>query len=292
VRSLRSSQEATRRRRSSIPRRWCVVSIIAVLPVIGFHPRISGTDLAVGKHHAHHGHRSRLRLIFQSDFAGPQLNGAVWDTCYPWVVPSAGCTNFANPEYEWYLPSQVQLSKGALDLVAQQMPTEGQNSSGGPEEYQCRSGMVTTYPGFRFQYGEVKVVARLPFKAGLWSGLWLAAANLKFPPEIDMVEYWGRKTRSAGVYLHPYDGIRLTAYPPVANLSRGWHTFELDWTPTQLTWFIDGQVVLATNQQIPDQPMYFVADLAYSSTNPALIESGSGCNGILAIKSVQVWQSS
>lgn len=231
-----------------------------------------------------------MRLIFQSHFLGSQLNSSIWDTCYPWTNASTGCTNFSNPEYEWYLPSQVQLANGILNLVAKQLTTEGQAANGSPMEYQCRSGMVTTYPGFRFEYGYMKVVARLPFSPGLWSGLWLAAANLKFPPEIDIVEYWGRKTRSAGVYLHPYDGIRLTSYPAVPNLSIGWHTFAVNWTPSRLTWYIDGQEVMTTRHQIPDQPMYFVADLAYSSTNQTLIDSGSGCNGDLAIKSVEVWR--
>lgn len=288
MRALRSSRMVSRWRRSCIQRQLCVVSIVALLPVLGFQPRSTGADIgAVQKPHAH---RSRFRLVFQSNFAGQQLNATVWDTCYPWADTLTGCTNYNNPEYEWYLPSQDRVTHGVLHLVAQQLPTEGRAADGAPMEYVCRSGMVNTYPGFRFEYGYVKVVARLPFKPGLWSALWLAAANLKWPPEIDMIEYWGRRTRSAGVYLHPDDGIRITAYPAVPNLSLGWHTFALDWTPYQLTWSIDGQVVLTTSHQVPHQPMYFIADLAYTSTNPALIESGSGCNGILEIKSVQVWR--
>lgn len=283
-------QLALRARRRGIRRRWSVVSVLALLPILGFHAQISSPSSGAHRAHSHDPHPAGLRLVFQSNFSGSQLNTSVWDTCYPWVVASAGCTNFANPEYEWYLPSQVQLSNGVLDLVAQQLPTEGRSPNGAPTEYECRSGLVNTYPGFRFEYGYVKVVARLPFKRGLWSALWLAAANLKYPPEIDMIEYWGRKTRSAGVYLHPYDGIRLTSYPTVANLSVGWHTFALDWTPSRLTWFIDGQAVLTTRHQIPDQPMYFMADLAYTSTNPALIATGSGCNGVLSLKSVQIWK--
>jgi beta-glucanase (GH16 family) len=233
---------------------------------------------------------TNLHLVFNSNFDGTRLDNALWGTCYPWMDGPRGCTNFGNPEYEWYLPSQVQISRGVLDLVAQRKPTLGENVNGHPEEYVCRSGMVTTYPGFRFEYGYVRVVARLPKTEGLWSALWLSASNLRWPPEIDLIEYWGRRTHSAAVYFHPLGGVRLQAFPGVGNLSSGWHTFALDWTPTQLTWFIDGQEVLSTRQHIPHQSMYFIADLAYTSTNPVIIKSGSGCHGTLAVKSVEVWR--
>jgi beta-glucanase (GH16 family) len=231
------------------------------------------------------------RLIFDANFSGKNLNPAIWDTCYPWAKdPATGCTNFGNPdEYEWYLPSQVSVANGDLNLVAQNLLTPGRSATGGPQEYVCRSGMATTYPGFQFQYGYVQVVAHFPDTVGLWSALWLAAANWQWPPEIDMVEYWVRKVKPVGVYFHAVGGTLLKVHPHV-NLGVGWHTYALDWTPTQLTWYIDGHVVLSTRQNVPDQPMYFLATLAYSSAKPSLIETGSGCHGTLEIKSIQVWK--
>ena len=102
-----------------------------------------------------------------------------------------GCRNWGNPEEaEWYLPSQVKVSGGDVRLYARRKPTAGTTSTGAPEEYGCRSGMITSYPGFKFEYGFVQVVANIPHGRGLWPALWLAAANGQFPPEIDMVESW------------------------------------------------------------------------------------------------------
>lgn len=237
-------------------------------------------------------HHASSQLIFRSDFSKSTLNPKIWDTCYPWANARVGCTNFGNPEYEWYLPSQVRVSDGILDLVAQRLRTKGQTSSGAPETYVCRSGMVTTYPGFRFKYGYMKVVARLPDVDGLWSALWLGPVTLKWPPEVDLIEYWGRQTNPAGVFFHPYGGVQMAEFPSVGDLGDGWHTFALDWTPSRLTMSIDGRHVLSTSQHVPQQPMFFLATLAYTSTNKALIESGSGCNGTLSIKSIKVWQQS
>lgn len=199
---------------------------------------------------------------------------------------ASGCTNFGNAdEQEWYLPSQDQVSGGVLHLVAQPVATKGTNEEGQPETYQCRSGMVTTQPSFSFEYGVVQVVARIPSTAGLWSGLWLLASDEVWPPEIDMLEQWGPPTPALSETFHPQDYEVVSADPTTGNLATGWHTFTLQWTPTSLTWWIDGQEDLTTSSDIPAQQMYFLADLADYS-----MQDAHSCNGSLLIESVKIWQ--
>lgn len=225
-------------------------------------------------------------MTFDARFTGSRLDTSVWGTCYPWAATGAGCTNFGNVEYDWDLPSQVQVSGGALRLVAQRAPTQGQDPAGAPREYQCRSGMVTTYPSLRFQYGYLQVVARLPQGAGLWSALWLAAANLQWPPEMDLVENWGPPTNRATVHFHPAGGKQASAHLPGTAFSVGWHTFSLLWTPSELAWFADGREVMLTDQNVPHQPMYFLANLA-EYHKP---DSAAQCSGELLLQSVSLWQ--
>jgi beta-glucanase (GH16 family) len=226
------------------------------------------------------------KLTFSSNFSGAKLNTKVWATCFWWAAPGAGCTNYGNgtEDKEWYLPSQVQLSGGVLHLVAQHQATAGRTSKGTAEVYSCRSGMVTTDPGFRFEYGLVQVTARIPYNTGLWSGLWLAAANHKWPPEIDILEHWDAQ-QQAKVYLHPTTGPRQggPVFTP-GNLSQGWHTFRIYWTKSLLAWYIDGVRVFATTTHIPAQATYLIMNLADVST-----ATGS-CDGTLLVKSVKVWQ--
>jgi beta-glucanase (GH16 family) len=227
---------------------------------------------------------SGMKLSFDATFSGSKLNASQWSTCYPWATTGKGCTNFGNGtrEEEWYLPSQDRVHGGALHIVAQREPTPGTNRSGAPKEYECRSGMVTTYKSLRFEYGYVKIVARIPYSKGLWAALWLATANFQWPPEIDIMEHVGT-TLIYAEYLHRVSLPRLGVTHDTPNLSTGWHDISLLWTRTQVTWYIDGLVVASTTKGVPHQLMYFIANVADDVSGPG------SCTGTMLVQSVKIW---
>jgi beta-glucanase (GH16 family) len=234
---------------------------------------------------------------FAAAFTSSRLDTSVWDTCYPQPQYRSGngCTNFGNAtkEAEWYVPSQVKVYGGVLHLVADKEPTVGASSNGASETYSCRSGMVTTYPGFRFKYGYIQVVARIPSSSGLWPALWLAAANFQWPPEMDMLEAWGGPEFFASTYFHYATPTRDTQDRGVitpASLASGWHIFGLSWTRTQMTWLLDGKPILTVRQHIPHQRMYFIANLAEYITKAHRHVTAGQCSGSLLIRSVDVWK--
>jgi len=225
----------------------------------------------------------RGKPVFDATFRGSHLNTKIWNTCYPWSS-KPDCTNFGNhEEAEWYLPSQVHVSGGLLHLLARRERTVGTTSTGARKVYGCRSGMITSYPGFKFKYGFVQVVADIPHAKGLWPALWLAAANLTFPPEIDMVESWGVDAKT-GSFYHPVTGHHSRAiYSP--KLTVGWHTYSLSWTRSKLAFYVDKKLVLTVTKNVPRQRMYFLADLA-----EYLPAKRGYCTGQLMIKSVKIWK--
>ncbi len=218
---------------------------------------------------------------FSATFPGAHLNTKVWDTCYP-EASQTGCTNFGNKEYEWYLPSQVKVGGGHLTLIATRRSVEGTAANGTAKTYYCQSGMVTSYPGFKFQYGFVQVVADVPHATGLWPALWLAAANRKSTPEIDMLESWG-VSQLTGSFFHAANSRARTTYSP--NLTRGWHTYSLSWTRAKLTFYVDSRTVLTVTKDVPRQQMFFLANIA--EYQPA---KAGDCTGQMLIKSVKVWK--
>jgi beta-glucanase (GH16 family) len=223
---------------------------------------------------------------FDATFTGSKLKTKVWDTCYPFLANyNGGCTNYDNQqEAEWYQPSQVKVSGGVVRLIAQRKQTAGATATGAQKVYGCRSGMITSYPGFKFQYGFVQVVANIPHAKGLWPALWLAAANGQFPPEIDMVESWGVKVETAS-FFHPVTGkVSRAKYSP--SLTRGWQTYSLSWTKSRLRYYVGNKLVLTVTKNVPRQAMYFIADLA-----EYLPAKAGTCTGQLDIKSVKVWKS-
>jgi hypothetical protein len=226
---------------------------------------------------------------FSATFTGSTLNPSLWGTCYasasePDGSP-AGCTNFGNKEYEWYLPAQDQVYGGAVHLVAQKIPTTGQARDGSPMTYACRSGAITSFPGLQFKYGYLQVVAQIPEEPGMWPALWLATVNGQWPPEIDILEHWGVDQESAE-FLHPVGQGQLRYKLPPDLIGTGWHTFGLSWTRSQLTWYIDGQQYFVDRVAVPRLPMYFIANLA-DSLDPA---SPGVCAGSLNIRSIEYWK--
>lgn len=221
---------------------------------------------------------------------GSKLNAKQWATCYIGANPKIGCTNFGNSqEREWYLRGQVRVSNGVLHLVAQRKATRGTNATGRKKkEYYCRSGMITSYPSLRFKYGFLQIVAKIPHSAGLWPGLWLAAANREWPPEIDILESWGVSAEAA-VFLHPrpvsaYMRSRDRAVVPVI-WTTNWQTYSIRWTRSKLTYYVGKNVVMTVRKNVPRQAMYFVADVAeYLPAKPGR------CNGQMQIRSVKYWK--
>lgn len=228
-----------------------------------------------------------MHLVLDASFHGSKLNSSIWDTCYPWAIESVGCTNFgnANKEAEWYTASQVRVSGGAVSLTAKREATPGLTRLGSHKLYNCRSGMVTTHPGFNFKYGYIQVVAHITNGTGLWPALWLSASNYQWPPEIDMLEHWGPPRNASGMFFHPTGAYQVVQpVPQSAHVTSGWHTFALDWTSSQVTWYLDGKTMFSVVQNIPHQKMYFIANVAAFNTGP------NSCNGTLKIRSVKVWQ--
>jgi beta-glucanase (GH16 family) len=170
--------------------------------------------------------------------------------------------------------------------VPERVPTQGLAIDGKPKEYQDRSGMVTTYPSYSFSYGYVQVVARIPYGSGLWSALWLLPTSLQWPPEIDIIEHYGDSPVSSQ-HLHSSTYPTQMASEATPNLSAGWHTFGLYWSPQAVIWFIDGRRVFNDTQAIPQQPMYLLADLAVYQQ----VQSGwNASSDSMDIQSVRVWQ--
>ena len=260
-----------------------VVTAVVPAAVPAFGAQASVTTVA---HAAPAVRPPRGKPAFDATFSGSHLNTTTWATCYWWAGPK-GCKNFPpagqSQEYEWYLPSQDRVSGGVVHLVAQRKKTVGTTKAGKRAVYGCRSGMLTTFRSFKFEYGFVQVVANIPHANGLWPALWLDAANVKSRTEIDMVESWGVNQETAS-FFHPATGKTSRArYRP--SLTRGWKTYSLSWTRSRLSFYVGSRLVLTVKKNVPHQRMYFLANVAeYLPAKPGR------CAGQLMIRSVKIWK--
>ena len=192
---------------------------------------------------------SRDQLILDEDFRGTVLDTSVWNTCHWW--DDGGCTIATNSELEWYLPEQVQVRDGALELTAENRQVIGADG----KVFPYTSGMVSTGPPVHdgeaklaFTYGAVEVRFRAPLGAGLWPAIWMLPASEESTPEIDLFEAVGQQPHQANMYFHPARATganserHLITLPVGQDLAND-HTVRLEWTPDRLDFFFDGRWV-------------------------------------------------
>jgi beta-glucanase (GH16 family) len=219
---------------------------------------------------------ARTTVLLDESFDDHALDTNVWNTCHWWG--DEGCTISSNDELEWYRPEQVSVSGGALRLTADRIPTRGSDG----RDYDYRSGMVTTGPPdsdgseakVSWTYGTVEARLRVPEGRGLWPALWMLPADQESRPEIDIMEVIGQDPGQNIMHFHPGDRSEESPssryrLPGGKTLAEGWHTLRLDWQPRRLTFFVDDKEVWRVNgEQVPDEPMYLVINLAVGGVYP------------------------
>ena len=200
------------------------------------------------------------------------IDTSLWSTCYSW-----DCTNRANPELQWFQPSQVTQAGGVLSLTAEKQESHGQPYI---------SGMISSEPSFRFTYGYAQIVAKLPRGKGLWSGFWTASPTGVWPPEIDVMENWAQSD-SVNFVVHYNTTDREVASLTIPSVSTRFHTYAVDWEPDSLTWYVDG--VRRAHYRISISiPQYLLATLNVASNPPP--DAKVRFPQSFQIRSIQVWQ--
>lgn len=131
--------------------------------------------------------------------------------------------------------------------------------------------------------GLIQITAKLPYGPGLSQALWLAATNDQWPPELDIMEHWYSQPQMK-IYNHTVGKANVGGLVTTpANLSTGFHTYSLLWTKDRVTWYLDGVQLYTMTSYVPQQAMYFIANVADSTATGA-------CTGTMQIQSVKVWQ--
>jgi beta-glucanase (GH16 family) len=274
-------------------RRHAVALIVGVAGLTAVVVAMASTNLA----HTSGPPAPGLKLVFNDNFNGSRLNTSHWSTCYWWAA--GGCTIATNHELEWYLPGQVQLNHGTMRLVAARRSVRGSDG----RTYPFVSGMISSgptpgsrTPTFAFRYGWAEARMRIPAGPGLWPAFWLLPANESDLPEIDVMEIDGSAPDDVMMHLHDWgrggSGAVQAHDWTQPSLTRGWHTFAIDWTPGHLAWLVDGVVRWHVDGSVvPSQPMYLIADLAVGGGDTVSRPTASTpFPSALQLDWVRVWQ--
>lgn len=222
-------------------------------------------------------------LTFGDEFSSLSLRSAsnpdgLWNTSYGQAGPDSpgSYTLASNGERQIYVApgfkgatghdldlSPFSISDGGvLDITARHT-----GPSSDYWNYDYTSGVLTTKSSFSQTYGYFEMRAKIPDHAdGAWPAFWLVPADGSWPPELDVMEGRGSDASQVYVTAHSQASSNHTAQgsnAAVTPTSDGFHTYGVLWTPTDLTWYVDGSEVFHTATPADmNKPMYMIVDLA------------------------------
>jgi fibronectin-binding autotransporter adhesin len=231
-------------------------------------------------------------LAFADEFNGTSVDSMKWSLGYPWDSSSTS-------------PNNVSVSGGYLNLSASRV-----NSS-------TFTGAVlatenTSYNElFGMTYGYVEASIKLPSVPGSWPTLWMLESG--WPPELDICEdpvfvsgtnlneYSDNEhyTNSSGNAASLGNGV---FNPGQGNLSTGFNTYGMQWTPTSVTFYCNGNVestitdptAIANLVKSGGGPMYLLLSMTGSGWpgTPSESQWPDGTSSTEQVDWVRVWKNS
>jgi beta-glucanase (GH16 family) len=188
----------------------------------------------------------------------------------------------ANHEAQYYNDSadNLRVENGNLILEARNQPMNG---------YNFTSARIDTHGKEDFLYGKLVIRAKIPAGIGTWPAIWLLPSQPKYAGmtpnasnthlndgEIDIMEAIGTEPNMVYGIAHslayPEDGVNREYFDTIKipDNNTAFHDYEVDWTPTSLTFKVDGQKYFTYSKKPNadwrswpyDQPFYLVMNLA------------------------------
>jgi beta-glucanase (GH16 family) len=262
-----------------------------------------------------------LTLVWSDEFDGATLDPEVWfyesgdGTQYGIPFPSWG-----NNELQYYLPDNVQLANGALQVTARRESAEGFNFT---------SGRVMTRDRFAFKYGRIEASIKLPSGQGLWPAFWMLPQDdepdaapgkgiygvYAQSGEIDIVEAInldanptpsGRgggneifSTIHFGGDSSVNQNLRSeTLYTPSFDVTADFHTYAFEWDEFEMRWYADGTLYKVENSWSSaggaypapfDEPFYVLFNLAVGGSFPGSPDGSTPSPATMEVDWIRVY---
>lgn len=206
-------------------------------------------------------------LVWADEFEGP-AGQAPADSNWTYDVG----TDWGNAQLEYDTDRTENASldgAGRLAITARQESYLGRNYT---------SARIKSLAKQEFRYGRIEARIQLPTGQGIWPAFWMLGAN--FPVvgwpqtgEIDIMEYRGQEPTIVHGSLHGpgYSGgnaLTRRYFLPSGRFDTGFHEFRVEWGPTQIRWYVDGQVYHVVNKGdqpgawVFDQPFFLILNVA------------------------------
>ena len=192
-----------------------------------------------------------------------------------------GGQNLLNDKYAGYIvDANVYTSNGQLYLTNKK---ESINGTDPAREFDYSTGWINSLQKINFNGTSkdvyIEVRAKFPKGDKVWPAIWIIddSENRRWPPEIDVWEYFGKffnTNRYDEMYFRYIYGVWndnnndsyvLPNFQATYNASAQHRIYGFKWTKDDMKWYIDGELVHTKTKGIevpetdwPDQPMCMV----------------------------------
>jgi beta-glucanase (GH16 family) len=215
-------------------------------------------------------------LVWADEFTqadGTSPDGSKW-------VFDTGATGWGNRELQYYTSrtDNVRVEQGQLVIEAKRESHLGSDYT---------SGRLKTLGKWAWTFGRFEARIKIPRTQGIWPAFWMLGANIgtaRWPNcgEIDIMENIGREPGIVHGTLHGpgYSGGSGIGAPSTlpggGAFADDFHVYAVEWTPTQITWFVDDrQYFSVTPSNLPagakwvfDQPQFILLNVAVGGNWP------------------------
>ena len=221
--------------------------------------------------------------IWSDEFDGREIDPANWEHMIGDGTAYGLLGGWGNNELQYYTdrPENSFVADGCLHIVAREGPFEG---------YNYTSARLRTKNNQDFLYGRLEARIQLPTGQGMWPAFWMLPTDEVYGAwaasgEIDIMESANIPTAIHGT-IHfggpwPNNTSSGGTLSDGTDFSRGFHTFEIEWTADAIAWYVDGVSYHAEtsanwysdgdpgNSRAPfDQPFHLLLNVALGGNFP------------------------
>lgn len=214
---------------------------------------------------------SQWELVWSDEFETEQIDTSKW-------TYDLGNWGWGNNELQYYTEGReenARTEKGSLIIEAKK----------NENDQLWTSARLTTRGKVAFLYGKIELKAKVPRQRGNWAAGWTLGNTyvdeLSWPycGEIDILESVGFELNDstgdgiahATVHTPAYYfkiGNQISSVRPVADMADTWHTYAVEWTPTEVRGYVDDKPYYlydknANRREWPfDEPQNLIINLA------------------------------
>ncbi|MBN2148481.1 MAG: family 16 glycosylhydrolase, partial [Anaerolineales bacterium] len=248
-------------------------------------------------------------LVWSDEFSGT-AGSAVDNNNWTHEIGGEG---WGNNELEYYTDStenSYQDGAGNLVIKAQEVDPEDEPLDCHYGECEYTSARLITAGKFEMAYGRVEASIKVPYGQGIWPAFWMLGNDIfadGWPQcgEIDIMENIGSEPNIVHGTIHGPgysggNGIGSGYTLDTGNFSDDFHTFAVEWEPTEIRWYVDDDpnpYYTVTVDDIPDgtewvfdHPFFIILNVAVGGAWPGYPDATTVFPQTMSVEYVRVYQ--